>query len=209
MTILHRPSLRNQRRLTRLLQVVLGLIVAFGVVAGEPKSIVNGSVALGVTTLPALLERNYEIPLDPWLGLWITTAVFLHTIGSAGLYGLIPWWDHLTHGMSASLIAGVGYTTARAVDLHTDEVHIPRRFAFVFIVITVLSFGVIWELFEYGLDITARQTGMTMPLAQHGLDDTIRDLIFNTIGAIVIGVFGQAHLTDIADVVREELFRDR
>jgi uncharacterized membrane protein YjdF len=187
------------------MQVVLLLIVGYGLLAAQPKAIVNGSVALGITALPALLERNYEFPIDPWLGLWITTAVFLHTMGSAGLYGWIGWWDHLTHATSASLVAGAGYTAARAVDLHSDEVSIPRRFAFVYLLVVVLAFGVIWELFEFGLDILAGATGLTMPLAQHGLDDTVRDLLFNSVGALLVAVFGQAHLLDVAELVRARI----
>jgi len=206
MTLLPRPSMRTQRRLTRAMQLVLFAIVGYGLVARQPKAITNGGIALVITSLPAVLERNYDLPLDPWLGLWITTAVFLHTLGSAGLYGLIFWWDNLTHAMSASLIAGVGYTAARAIDLHSDDIHVPRRFVFVYIFIVVLSFGVIWELFEFGLDIAADATGVTMPLAQHGLDDTVRDLMFNSLGALLVALFGQVHLTGVAETLRERWF---
>lgn len=205
MRFLPRPSQKNQRRLTRLMQFTLVAMIVYGLVADQPKAITNGIIALLATFLPALLERNYELPLDPWLGLWITGAVFLHTLGSSGLYTQIGWWDHLTHAVSASLVAGVGYTVARAVDLHDDEIDIPARFAFVYILVVVLAFGVIWELFEYALDVVAAVTGATMPLAQHGLDDTVRDLMFNSLGALVVALFGQAHLTGFADVVRETL----
>jgi len=187
------------------MQFVLAGIVVYGVVEGEPKAISNGSMGLLITFVPALLERKYDFPLDPWLGLWITLAVSLHTMGSAGLYQQLDWWDHITHAMSASLIAAIGYTFARAVDLHSDDIQIPKQFAFVFILLVVMSFGVIWELFEFGLDIVADTTGVSMPLAQHGLDDTVRDMMFNTLGAIVVATFGQAHLSGVAESVTERL----
>jgi len=205
MTLLPRPSVRTQRRLTRGMQLILVGIVAYGVVFGAPKAITNGSMGLLITFVPAVMERKYDFPLDPWLGLWITLAVSLHTMGSAALYSQIPWWDHITHAMSASLIAAIGYTFARAVDLHSDEIHIPKEFAFVFILLVVMSFGVIWELFEFGLDIVADTTGISIPLAQHGLDDTVRDMMFNTLGAIVVATFGQAHLLGVAESVTERL----
>ena len=208
MSLLPRPSLRNQRRLTRGMQLVLASLIGYGFIAGQPKAISNGAIALAITFLPALLSRNFSVPLDPWLGLWITTAVFLHTLGSAGLYGRFLWWDNLTHAMSASVVAGVGYTVARAVDLHSDKIHVPRRFFFVYTFVVVLSFGVIWELFEFALDLVALSTGVSMPLAQHGLDDTVRDLMFNSLGALLVAVFGQAHLTGVASTVLDRMFEE-
>lgn len=208
MTLLPRPSIDNQRRLTRGIQVLLVALVVYGVVAGEPKAITNGTISLLITFVPALMERNYKLPIDPWLGLWITLAVFLHTAGSAALYARIGWWDHVTHAMSASLIAGVGYTFARAIDIHSEQIYLPRQFYFAYVLVIVLSFGVIWELFEFGLDILRDETGITMPLAQHGLDDTIRDLMFNSVGAIAVAVFGQVHLSGVAELVLEELISD-
>ena len=194
MTLLPRPSMPNQRRMTLGMQAALIALVGYGVVAGEPKAITNGTISLLITSVPALLERNYRIPLDPWLGLWITLAVFLHTAGSAGLYAVVGWWDHLTHAMSASLVAGVGYTFARAVDIHSDRIYLPRQFFFVYTLVVVLAFAVVWELFEFGLDVAADATGVSMPLAQHGLDDTVLDLVFNSVGALAVAAFGQAHL---------------
>jgi uncharacterized membrane protein YjdF len=209
MNLLPRPSFQNQRRLTRGMQLVLLGIIVYGIAYSEPKAITNGSISLLITAAPALLERNYKIPLDPWLGLWITVAVFLHTMGSAGLYTQIGWWDHLTHAMSASLVAGVGYTFARGIDIHNDQIHLPERFFFVYVLVVVLSFGVIWELFEFALDITAQTTGIEMPLAQHGLDDTVRDLMFNSLGALLVAAFGQVHLSGLAERVIEKRLTDR
>jgi hypothetical protein len=205
MPVLPRPSSRTQQRATVAMQLVLVGLVSYGLLAGNPKAIVNGSIALFVTFLPAALERNYELGLDPWLGLWITVALLLHTLGSTGLYVHIAWWDHLTHALSASLVAGVGYTAVRAIDLHNDDIYLPRQFAFVYIFVVVLAFGVVWELFEFGLDVAAAETGHTMPLAQHGLDDTVRDLLFNALGALLVAVFGQVHLIGIAELLSQRL----
>ena len=206
MSLLPRPSATTQRQLTLGMQLLLFAIVVYGLYTGQPKAIVNGGVGMGVTLLPALIRRNYQFSLDPWLGLWITTAVFLHTLGSAGLYAQFSWWDSVTHALSASLVAGAGYTAARVIDLHSDKIHIPRQFVFVYLFIVVLAFGVIWELFEFGLDILSAETGVTMPLAQHGLDDTVVDMMYNSLGALLVALFGQAHLTGIAELVRDRVW---
>ncbi|MCG1004341.1 MULTISPECIES: hypothetical protein [Halobacterium] len=203
MSLLPRPSARTQRTITRVMQVVLAGLVVYGFARGNSKAVVNGSITLLITFLPALLERRYDLPLDPWLALWLTAAVFLHVLGSSGLYVHIPWWDHVTHALSASLVAGAGYTVARAVDLHHEDITIPSEIAFVYLFVVVLAFGVVWELFEFGLDVASQQTGLTMPLAQHGLDDTVKDFMYNSLGALVVGVFGQAHLLGVAETVED------
>lgn len=206
MSLPPRPSAATQRRLTVVLQLLLFAIVVYGLLVGQPKAITNGAIGLGVTLLPALIRRNYQFSLDPWLGLWITTAVFLHTLGSAGLYVQFAWWDSVTHALSASLVAGAGYTAARVIDLHSEAIHIPTQFVFVYLFIVVLAFGVIWELFEFGLDLLSAETGLTMPLAQYGLDDTVVDMLYNSLGALLVALFGQAHLTGIAELVRDRVW---
>ena len=183
------------------MQFVLAALVVWGFVGGNSTAVVNGSITLAITFLPATIERKYDLPLDPWLALWVTAAVFLHTLGSSGLYAHISWWDHVTHSLSASLVAGAGYTAARAIDIHHDRISIPSEVSFVYIFVVVLSFGVVWELFEFGLDVISAASGLQMPLAQHGLEDTIKDLMYNSLGALVVAVFGQAHLVGVAETL--------
>lgn len=196
---------RRQRLASRAMQVVLLGLFAVGVWDRDPKVMLNTGVSVLITFLPALLRRNYRLHLDPGLAVWVTAAVFFHTLGSAGFYGYFGWWDHLTHALSASLVAAVGYITVRAIDLHTDEIHLPSRVMFGYILIFVLAFGVFWELFEYGLDEFAAATGIMPPLSQLGLDDTVKDLMFNSLGAIVVATFGQLYLSQTAAQLRDML----
>jgi len=45
---------------------------------------------------------------------------------------------------------------------------------------------------------------VTMPLAQYGLEDTITDLTFNIVGALVVGLGGQVYLSAFADRLRKQ-----
>lgn len=199
---------RWQPRIARAMQVILVGMFVWGLYTGEPKTIVNSAVGLAITFLPAALERNYRLPLDPFLALWVTAAVFFHTLGSAGLYEAIHWWDHLTHALSASIVAAIGYITVRAIDIHHDDIYLPRRFFVVFVVLFVLAFGVLWELFEYGLDELSAATGLEMPLAQFGLDDTVKDLMYNTLGALIVGIWGHAYLSAVGERVLDSRTAD-
>ena len=194
------------------MELVLVGILAVGIATGNTGVIVNTGVGLLVTQLPALLERDYGIVLDPALTLWITTAVFLHAVGVVGLpwsevnfYQSVPWWDHLTHALSSSIVAAVGYTTVRALDRHSDDIYLPPRFVFVFILLFVLAFGVLWEVLEFSITLVATATGNDTILTQYGLDDTMLDLVFDTIGAVVVALWGTAHLTDTVGYVERWL----
>ncbi|WP_324662315.1 hypothetical protein [Haloarcula sediminis] len=205
-------SRARQRQATYAMEVALVCILAVGIVTGSTGVIVNTGVGLVVTQLPALFERDYGIALDPALTLWITTAVFLHAVGVIGLpwadanfYKSIWWWDHLTHALSSSIVAAIGYTTVRALDRHSEEIYVPPRFMFVFILLFVLAFGVAWEVLEFTITLAAEATGNATILTQFGLGDTMLDLVFDTIGAIVVATWGTAHLTDIVGIFEEFL----
>ena len=205
-------SQHRQKQATWAMEVGLVGIFFVGLYQGSTTIVVNAGVGLVATQLPPILERDYDIPMDPALTLWITSAVFLHAFGVLGLpgsetnlYGSVPWWDHVTHALSASVVAGVGYATARALDAHSEEIVLPPRFMFAFILLFVLAFGVFWEVIEFVLGEAARAVGNRALLTQYGLDDTMLDLVFDTIGAIVVAVWGTAHLTDVAGYIEQQL----
>ena len=186
------------------MQIVLVGLVFIGLDRRNLGIVVNATIALGVTYLPAMLERDYHIPMDAGLTLWITTAVFLHALGTVGVpgttesfYKTVWWWDHLTHTLSSSIVAAAGYATARAIESHTDAVSLPPRFMFVFILLFVLAFGVFWEVIEFAVSELAALAGTGSVLTQYGLSDTMLDLLFDALGGFIVAVWGTAHLTDV------------
>lgn len=198
-------SRRRQKQLTRVMEVLLVGFVFVGIERGSTTLIINAGIALGVAQLPRVLERDYDVPLDSALTLWITAAVFFHALGVVGLpgseqnfYSTIWWWDHFTHALSSSVVAAVGYTTVRALDVHSPDIHFPRRFMFLFILLFVIAFGVLWEVLEFTLTEAAAAAGQRTILTQYGLEDTLVDLVFNVVGAIVVATWGAAHLVDVS-----------
>lgn len=196
-------STATQGRLTYVMQLILVVILVAGILRGSPGTVVNAGAALGITWLPAVLERDYNIPLDAGLTLWITTAVFLHAVGALGPYRSVWWWDHVTHTLSASIVGGAGYTVVRAFDEHSTEVHVPGEFTFVFVLLFVLAFGVYWEVLEYLLGVVTESFGSAKILTQYGLEDTMMDLVFDAAGGVIVATWGTVHLTDVVGAVTE------
>ncbi|WP_123534014.1 hypothetical protein [Halosimplex salinum] len=206
-------SERRQRQITWAMEAVMFGVLLVGVWKRNIPIVVNAGVALGIAQLVPVLERDYGIPLDAGLTLWITSAVFLHAFGTIGVpggesfYRTIWWWDHMTHALSSSVVAGVGYATVRAIDEHSDQTHLPPRFIFVFILMFVLAYGVFWEIIEFTLAEVAAMLGTGTVLTQYGLTDSLMDLVFNTLGAVVVATWGTAHLNGVSEYIEDRLER--
>ena len=202
----------TQKRATWLMEVGLVGMLFIGIDRGNLGIVVNAGVGLGVAQLPAIFERDYEIPMDPALTLWITAAVFLHALGTVGVpgsrfsfYESLWWYDHLTHALSASVVAAAGYATTRALDRHDDRIYLPARFTFAFVLLLTVAFGVFWEVIEFAIAEVAAFTGSTSVLTQYGLEDTMLDLVFDTVGAVIVATWGTAYLTDVVGALSTRL----
>lgn len=198
-------SEHRQRQLTRVMELSLIGIFFVGLDRGNLGIMVNSGLAFAITLVPAVLKRDYQIPMDAGVTLWITTAVFLHAVGTLGPYQNVWWWDHVTHMLSASLVAGVGYATVRALDAHNPDVYLPPRFMFVFILMFVIAFGVIWEVTEFAVSGLGSIVGGNAVLTQYGLEDTMLDLLFDTAGGLVTAIWGTAYLTDVTGALADRL----
>ncbi|WP_224448518.1 hypothetical protein [Haloprofundus salilacus] len=206
---LYRLTSRRQRLLGRGLQVVIALVLLVGVARRNLSVVVNATMALAVTFLPALLERDADIRLSASVTLWVTLAVSLHSLGMLGLYTAVPWWDNLTHTLSASIVAGVGYATARAVDEHSHAVVLPPQFLSMFILVVTLAFGVLWEVMEFSVRGVTDLLGIRAVLIQYSLEDTLTDLVFDAVGAALVALFGTRRLSSTVDSLVGRLERRR
>ncbi|MDG5777744.1 hypothetical protein VB773_13770 [Haloarculaceae archaeon H-GB2-1] len=205
-------SERQQNRLAWLMEVTMVGLFFIGLDRGNTGIIVNTAIGIAVAQLPPLLERDYGITMDPGLTLWLTSAVFLHALGTVGVpgstvnfYRSVWWWDHLTHALSSSVVAGAGYATTRALDRHSESIYLPPKFMFVFLLMFVMAFGVFWEVIEFSLTLAAEAFGSDAVLTQYGLGDTMLDLVFDAAGATVVAIWGTAHLTDVVGILTDSL----
>ncbi|MFB6131497.1 MAG: hypothetical protein ABEJ28_11840 [Salinigranum sp.] len=200
------------RAIVRFLQVLMALIFAAGLYYGNAGVAVNAGIGLVVTFLPGILERRYDLTMSVGIVLWITLAMFLHALGTLPLPGLgflspykaVWWWDHMTHALSSSLVAGAAYATTRALEEHTEYVNMPPKFTFVYLLVFVMAFGVVWELLEFYIGVVAGAFGTAKVLTQYGLDDTVLDLVYNTLGGLLVAIFGTAHLSGLSGQLADQ-----
>jgi len=111
-------SPRRQRQTSRAMQFVLALVLCWGLYARDLPTIANAALALAITFVRPSSSESTTSRWTRGLVLWITTAVFLHALGTTGFYVTVGTWDTITHALSASIVAAAGYAFFRAVNVH-------------------------------------------------------------------------------------------
>jgi len=151
-------------------------------------------ISFFVSEVPSILGRDLKIVLPVELNFWIVLALFAHVVGGfTGFYDSVPGWDHLTHAMSASLVAALGFVTVVVLDKYSESIYLPRTFLAVFIVMFTMAIGVIWELTEFMND---ELTGSQL---QYSLSDSMLDLLFDAFGGFIVAAAGTRYLTHTSE----------
>jgi hypothetical protein len=160
------------------LQVAIAAAFLEGVRRHNPAAAVNAAVALAVALLPVLAFGGVAGLGSP-LSLWIGVAGLLHCLGMLGGYEAVPWWDHVTHTVSAALVAALLY----AALLATDRGPIGAAGA---TVLLTLAVGALWELVELVARDVGERFDVEPVLVHYGWRDTAFDLGFDLLGAVVV-----------------------
>lgn len=172
---------------------ILGLLVV-AVRRRNVAAAVNAFGSLVLALLPTALDAvvrtgsGQALAFDPSLALWLGVAGFLHSLGMLGPYDSTWWWDHLTHTVSAALVAALLYAAfVVTVPSLTEHTPWPGGVGTLTVVFTFVI-GVFWELIE----LVAREVGdwydIEPVLVHYGWEDTGLDLVFDVVGALVVVV---------------------
>lgn len=169
-----------------ILQLSILALAVVGLATGNATWVPAGVVSFVITLLPAILERRVNVVLPLWLVLWIVVSLFLHATGGYfGFYDSVPYWDHITHAISSSLVAALGFIVVVTIDVFVESIRLPRPFLAVFVFVFAVALGVFWEIMEYAQD------WLIGTRLQYNLDDTMIDLFFDAMAGltVAIGVF--------------------
>jgi len=143
---------------------------------------VNALVALAAALLPWTLGLVTGLAVGPVLPLWLGVAGLLHAVGMLGPYDTVSWWDHLTHFVSASLLAALAHAGVVVGYAGTAS---DAGIATVTVLFTVAA-GVLWELVELVARELGDQFDIEPVLVHYGWTDTVLDLGFDLAGAVLV-----------------------
>jgi uncharacterized membrane protein len=150
------------------------------------------SLILFLTFLPSLIERNYKVTIPTEFALvvvlFVYTSLFLGEIHA--YYTKFWWWDIILHGGAGLLFGFVGFLIMYTLNYKLKlKLKMAPGYVALFAFTFALASGVIWEIFEFGVDSL-----LGYNMQKSGLVDTMWDLIVDTVGAAVVALLGYLYL---------------
>ncbi len=168
-----------------ILRIVLIIFLVISLVRKDWLWVVGCSFTILISFTPTILKRDFGITL-PWvLDLMISISIFLHVGGIIfNLYGIIPGYDIVTHFVTSILVGFLAFIIIYILDQYSKNLKMDVYGMAFLVVIFAMAMGVVWELFEWGIDLAFGTH------EQWGLQDTMKDLLIDTLAGIVIAVIG-------------------
>lgn len=154
-----------------------------------------------ITLFPLLMVKRFRIHIPPEFEVlaiaFIFASLFLGEVH--GYYTRYWWWDIALHTGSGLLLGIVGFLLVYILN-ETEDIGLTMKPGFValFAFLFAVSFGALWEIFEFSMD-SFFGMNMQKPMLgdPSGLTDTMWDLIVDTLGALVIAVLGYGYLKTV------------
>lgn len=150
--------------------------------------------------LPGFLKRRIQLNIPSLMiivyAVFLYCAIYLGEVHS--FYYRIPQWDSILHSFSGMALCTIGFSI---IGLLNKSESVPLSLSPAFVALFAFCFAVsvdaIWEIYEFSVDCFlhinmqkyALETGELLT-GQAALADTMKDLIIDTIGALVISVIG-------------------
>lgn len=147
-------------------------------------------LTLALTFLPFIFQSlaGVRIPSGFIAGIIIFTIATIFLGEFVDFYNRFWWWDVILHGGSAMGFGMIGFVIILMM-FRGDHLSAPPALLALFAFGFAVSIGVIWEIFEFAMDLSF---GLNMQ--KSGLFDTMGDLIVDCFGASVGASSGYFYL---------------
>ncbi|MDD3621050.1 MAG: hypothetical protein PHQ81_01425 [Methanofollis sp.] len=196
--MVYRPKLSGIY-LAYAVQALILFQVGYSIYIGDFFLAIVGFFGFFLTTVPHIVSRRTDICM-PWeVNLLIALSLYLHVAGHISEYYdlFAPYYDKIAHFVSSITVSVLGFAMVLIVDRYSG-LRLTRPMIVFFIVIFTMALGAFWEIYEFVFD------NLFGTQLQHGLEDTMYDLIFDLVGAVIIAVVGNFYLRRVE---KEEMAR--
>jgi hypothetical protein len=172
------------------IRLFLAVEAVIGLVGRNWLAVFVAVSALVLTALPQLLANRVQLFLPNGflaaIAAFVLATIYLGEMHD--FYNRFWWWDLALHGTSAMGFGILGFLLILML-FEGDRYAAPPWAIGILSFCAAMTVGVLWEVFEYGMD---QLFGFNMQ--KSGLHDTMGDLIVNAVGASIAGLAGAAYL---------------
>jgi hypothetical protein len=175
--------------MTLILQGLIVIILIASLISGGLIAVFIPAVVLFMTLIPTIIERKYKVAIPWWITFLIVLSLYIHLAGEHYVWYLTyyPYYDKIAHLIAGITAALIGFTAVLLLDRYTEN-NFDRYVIILMIIMFTMAFGAFWEIFEFTMD-TFFGTSL-----QHGNTDTMLDLIFDLLAAIIVAAIGNFYL---------------
>lgn len=157
-------------------------------------------LGLAMTGLPSILQKHlsFELPNSMCIIYFVFLYCAIYLGDVRNFYYIIPHWDTILHGFSGVMLGAFGFSLVKILN-DSDKIHVVLSPAFIclFAFCFALAGGAVWEIYEFtadsllGLNMqTHRLEDGTQLVGIFALQDTMYDLIIDSVGALITVVCG-------------------
>jgi hypothetical protein len=145
----------------------------------------GGIIALLLCMIPTIVNWKWKDTVPVAIDILVTLALVIHIGGEVTCaYFILPHYDTIAHFTSSILIACIAFVAIYALDRYWSGLSMDIYVMAFFVVIMAMAMGVCWEFSEWASDIFGGNW------AQRGNQDTMGDLLIDTLGGIVMAIIG-------------------
>ncbi|MDD4127039.1 MAG: hypothetical protein PHV39_05065 [Methanomicrobium sp.] len=168
-------------------QVFIGLNVLYALFIGQYEFMFTGLMMFLLTLIPYIVAGRMNVAFPWFVYLLIAMALWFHTAGYIQGYYITfyPYYDKVAHLVSGTAVALLGFLGVIFLDKYWN-MNLRTEFIVGFTIIFGMALAGFWEIYEYLVDIIFG--GSLAGPMQHGLDDTMLDMIFVLAGSVIVSI---------------------
>lgn len=157
-------------------------------------------LGLIVIGLPSLLEKKWSFEIPNYMCIlyfiFLYCAIYLGEVRN--FYYVVPHWDTILHAFSGAMLGAFGFTLVSILNDSTRvKVTLSPLFVCLFAFCFAVAVGALWEIYEFtgdslfGLNMQKFRTAEgTLLIGHEALSDTMKDIIIDSVGALLVVVIG-------------------
>ena len=168
-----------------ILKALMVLLILMAVSRGMGTWVFGGIIALLLCMVPTIINWKWKDTVPMAIDILVTLALLIHIGGEVtAAYFILPHYDTVAHFTSSLLIACIAFVAIYALDRYWGGLSMDIYVMAFFVVIMAMALGVAWEFTEWASDL------YTGSWAQRGNQDTMGDLLIDTLGGILMALIG-------------------